>query len=143
MLLRLAAAIIDQAIIFIPTGLLVVPGISALFGSGVTPAQLLQLSMTDPKFWLLQLCVWVPHWAYSAMLESSPVMATFGKRACGLRVTDVRGRRITFARASARYWSRFPFALLLYVGYLFAAFTGGRRGPHDFIAGTVVSKARR
>src|SRR5437763_7363921 len=45
-------------------------------------------------------------WIYEASLESSSKQATLGKMALGLKVTDEYGNRITFARASARFFSK-------------------------------------
>ena len=42
----------------------------------------------------------VAPWLYEALQVSSPHMATLGKRAVGIRVTDQLGERISFARAT-------------------------------------------
>src|SRR5262245_30233262 len=42
----------------------------------------------------------VVDWLYYALLESSPVQATVGKRLLGLAVADEDGKRISFARAT-------------------------------------------
>ena len=68
---------------------------------------------------------------------------SLGKRACGLIVVDMEGRRLTFLRATARYFSKMLSALVLFVGYLMIAFTERRQGLHDLIASTVVLKEVR
>lgn len=45
-------------------------------------------------------------WLYFAMLESSTRQATLGKMAIGLIVTDMEGKRMTFARATGRYFAK-------------------------------------
>jgi uncharacterized RDD family membrane protein YckC len=45
-------------------------------------------------------------WLYSALQESGPNMATVGKRALRIKVTDLNDERISFARASGRYFSK-------------------------------------
>lgn len=45
-------------------------------------------------------------WAYCAVLEASPLQATFGKLALGLIVTNDRGERPSIIQASIRYWCR-------------------------------------
>ncbi|HSM84723.1 MAG TPA: RDD family protein [Candidatus Limnocylindrales bacterium] len=80
------------------------------------------------------------HWLYEALLTSSQLQATLGKKALGLKVTDEAGNRISFARASGRYFAKFLSAIFL-IGYIMAAFTDRKRALHDMIAGTLVIKA--
>ncbi len=75
---------------------------------------------------------------YYPLLESSARQATFGKRACGLTVTDSHGDRISFGRGLARQFAKFLSALLFGIGFLMVAFTDRKRGLHDIIAGTLV-----
>jgi uncharacterized RDD family membrane protein YckC len=77
-------------------------------------------------------------WLYSASQESGPHMATWGKRACGIVVTDVNGHRLTFGRASGRFFAKILSNITCYIGYVMAAFTERRQGLHDMVAGTVV-----
>jgi uncharacterized RDD family membrane protein YckC len=42
-------------------------------------------------------------WLYYAFMEASSRQGTLGKMAMGLAVTDLEGRRLTFARASGRF----------------------------------------
>ncbi|HUZ84758.1 MAG TPA: RDD family protein [Gaiellales bacterium] len=83
----------------------------------------------------------VVEWVYFAGLESSSLQATLGKKALGLRVTDVAGNRISFGRASARYFAKILSALTIFVGYIMAGFTDRKRALHDMIAGTLVERA--
>ena len=46
-------------------------------------------------------------WLYFALLESSPWQATVGKKILGLKVVHLDGSRISFGRATARYFSKF------------------------------------
>jgi uncharacterized RDD family membrane protein YckC len=140
-LLRLAAALIDQCILLVPSCVTLSPVMFVLVARGMTPDRMMQLTPMDPEYWLLFFTVWITQWAYSSLTESSVLMGTVGKRVCGLRVTDLSGRRLGFGRASARYWSKLASFPLL-IGYLLAAFTGGHRALHDLIAGTVVGSQR-
>jgi uncharacterized RDD family membrane protein YckC len=81
-------------------------------------------------------------WLYFAFLESSGSQATVGKMACGLVVTDTDGNRISFARATGRYFAKILSALILLIGFIMVAFTEKKQGLHDMIAGTVVVKGR-
>lgn len=77
-------------------------------------------------------------WAYKAGLESSTYQATLGKMAARLRVTDQEGRRISLARATARYFSKYLSAAALGLGYVMVGFDDEKQGLHDRIAGTLV-----
>ena len=90
--------------------------------------------------WLVLLypAVFVMGWLYWAGLESSGLQATLGKRAFGLQVTDLAGQRISFGRATGRYFGKILSMMLVYIGFLMAAFTPKRQALHDIVAGTLV-----
>jgi uncharacterized RDD family membrane protein YckC len=77
-------------------------------------------------------------WLYQALMESSPSQATLGKMACGMKVTDENGNRITFARATGRYFGEYLSALTLFIGYMMAGWTERKQALHDLLAGTLV-----
>lgn len=81
-------------------------------------------------------------WLYYAGLESSAWQATLGKRAIRLVVTDRRGGRLSFGRATARYFAKYLSVLTLFIGYVIAAFTPRKQALHDLIAGTLVVRRR-
>ena len=81
-------------------------------------------------------------WLYYAIMESSAKQATLGKIAMGLVVTDKRGNRLTFGRATARYFARWLSGIILMIGYIIAAFAGKKEALHDMIAGTIVYQRR-
>lgn len=80
-------------------------------------------------------------WLYAALFESGPRQATLGKQAVNLKVTDLGGNRISFGRATGRYFAEWITALTILIGYLMTAFTAKRQSLHDLIAGTVVVRA--
>jgi uncharacterized RDD family membrane protein YckC len=82
------------------------------------------------------------NWLYFAVLESSNLQGTLGKRAVGLIVTDNNGTRISFLRATGRYFAKILSSLILFIGFIMVAFTDRKRGLHDMIAGTLVYKTR-
>jgi uncharacterized RDD family membrane protein YckC len=45
-------------------------------------------------------------WLYYAFMESSSRQGTLGKMAMGLAVTDLEGRKLSFARASGRFLAK-------------------------------------
>ncbi len=81
-------------------------------------------------------------WLYEALLMSSSMQATLGKKLVGLKVTDLQNQRIGFGQATIRHFAKYLSALILGIGYLMVAFTEKKQGLHDMIAGTVVQKAR-
>lgn len=87
---------------------------------------------------LFYLAYWVVAALYYALQESSSSQATLGKRALGIKVTDLDGRRIGFGQALGRWFAAALSYLTFYVGFLMAAFTDRRRGLHDMVAGTLV-----
>jgi uncharacterized RDD family membrane protein YckC len=81
-------------------------------------------------------------WFYFSWMESSKFQATLGKMAMGIVVTDTNGQRISFGRATGRYFAKYISGFLLAIGYIMAAFTERKQALHDMIAGTVVSRDR-
>jgi len=80
---------------------------------------------------------------YYVLTESSALQGTLGKRAVGLRVTDLDGRRIRPGRAIVRYLARFLSALPWQLGFLLAAFTAKKQCLHDIFSKTLVVIAER
>ncbi|MDG4812272.1 RDD family protein [Hydrogenovibrio sp. 3SP14C1] len=77
-------------------------------------------------------------WAYFSLMESSSKQATFGKMAFGIQVTDYANQRISWVRATVRFFSKYLSAILLLIGFIMIAFTARKQGLHDFIASTLV-----
>ena len=85
--------------------------------------------------WLLQLLL---GWLYAALLESGPKQATVGKMAFGIKVTDLAGERISFARATGRHFGKLVSSIILGIGFLMAAFTARKQALHDMMASCLV-----
>jgi len=81
-------------------------------------------------------------WIYYAGLESSKYQATLGKQMMGIFVTDLDGERVSFSRASGRYFSKILSGFILLIGYIVAAFTERRQALHDILAKTLVFRHR-
>jgi uncharacterized RDD family membrane protein YckC len=91
-------------------------------------------------FVLLPITV-VVTWLYFAAMESSERQGTLGKMALGLFVTDMHGKRISFARATGRFFAKFITGLIpFFIGYIMAGFTEKKQALHDMIAGCLVLK---
>ena len=101
----------------------------------------------DPALNVLTLMAWAATailvWPYYALMESSSTQATLGKMALGIRVTDAQGRRVSFGRATGRYFSKIISGIILYIGYIMIAFTAKKQGLHDIIADCLVVVKRR
>ncbi len=77
-------------------------------------------------------------WLYEAFMESSSYQATLGKMIFGMKVTDLNGSRISFERATGRYFAKWLSAMVLCIGYIMVGFTERKQGLHDLLAGTLV-----
>jgi len=143
--IRFVAWVLDVVIISI--GLWPVRiAIFAALGMSVGGFRILQ---DDPVAWLavvlpaLTISVLLSgftYWLYEAFLTSSSKQATIGKMACGLKVTDLQGRRISFARATGRHFAKILSSITLLIGYIMAGFTERKQALHDMVAGTYVLK---
>jgi uncharacterized RDD family membrane protein YckC len=80
----------------------------------------------------------VGDWLYEALLTSSRWQATVGRRLVRIVVTDLNGNRLTFARASARYFAKLLSWGTYGIGFLMQPFTKRKQGLHDRIAGCIV-----
>jgi len=81
-------------------------------------------------------------WLYFGLCESSAWQGTVGKLALGIRVTDMDGKRISFMRATGRYFGKIVSAFILCIGFLMVAWTQRKQGLHDLLAQTLVLNGR-
>lgn len=77
-------------------------------------------------------------WLYFAFFESSSKQATLGKVVMKIIVTDLEGNRISFAKATVRYWSKWLSVIILMAGFIMAAFTSKKQALHDIITKSLV-----
>ncbi len=81
----------------------------------------------------------VGSWLYYAGFESSSWQATPGKKVLNIIVTDMNGARVTFGRASGRFFAKWVTQLIpLGIGYILAGITERKQALHDMIASTLV-----
>ncbi len=74
---------------------------------------------------------------YFPVMESLRWQGTLGKKAMGIIVVDLAGKRVSFWRALLRNLAR-PLSAFLFAGYLMAAYTRQKQGLHDMIADCLV-----
>ncbi len=145
---RFIAALIDGVIIWVVQMVLVTPllgviGFSAMKASEGDLSEAQAIGMAGALIgtmlltWLLSL---VAGWLYYALMESSKFQGTVGKLVLGIVVTDMEGNRISFLRATGRYFSKIISGLILMIGYIMAGFTEKKQALHDIIASTLVWK---
>lgn len=89
----------------------------------------------NPYITILNLIIGI---TYFAGMESSSYQGTLGKMACGIKVTDMEGNRISLGKATGRYFSKFISAIILGIGFFMVGFDDKKQGLHDKIAGTFV-----
>ncbi len=77
-------------------------------------------------------------WLYYALMESSEKQATLGKIIVGIKVTDLEGKKISFSKASGRYFGKFLSRLTLCIGYVMAGFTQKKQALHDILSSCLV-----
>ncbi len=149
---RFLATLIDGVLISIVGGIIMIPFMGIL-GLGAASemqfqdenyyAQNPDAAMTMAAGILavaLVICVvfFIVQWLYCALMESSAKQATLGKMALGIKVTDLYGKRISFGRATGRYFAKLISGAILYIGYIMAAFTEKKQALHDMLAQTLV-----
>jgi uncharacterized RDD family membrane protein YckC len=138
--LRFVAWIIDRVLLGVVTRVVLFPffGFSAMrmiLHGHPNPEDLAPLIGTFERLFAVG---FVLDWLYYALMESSVWQATLGKKTLGLRVTDLQGNRISFGRASGRFFGRIISGLTLLIGYIMAGFTEKKQALHDMIAGCLV-----
>jgi len=77
-------------------------------------------------------------WLYYAVLESGSYQGTLGKMLLNLKVTDLVGERISFTRATGRFFGKFLSSFIIYIGYIMIGLTEKKQGLHDILAGCLV-----
>ncbi len=137
--LRVVAYLVDSLVLGIPLGIFLLGPL--MQRAGISPDNTWELlSGTSRQVVAINLMAAMAGWLYWALLESSAWQATPGKKLLGLRVTDLQGRRISFARASGRHFGKIASALSFCIGFLMAGFTSRKQALHDLWAGCLVVK---
>lgn len=90
--------------------------------------------LTTGGYWLSVLLPWL----YWAGCESSSRQGTLGKVAMGINVTDLEGKKISFGRATLRYFGKYVSGFFLGMGFLMAAITDKKQALHDILADSLV-----
>lgn len=124
---RLAAFLIDSILLSIVLWILLPMVLSAALGKFPSWAAIVSV---------------LAYYLYYAIFEASGLQATLGKRALSLKVTDLQGERISFARSLGRSFAHTISNCTFLIGYFISAFTPKRQTLHDMLAGTLVVRKR-
>ena len=128
---RVAAALIDSLVMLIPSMILgFIIGFSMALNDPYVTDYELEIVVN-----IMSIVTW---WLYSAVFESSNFMATPGKMALGIVVTDYQNQKISFAQASGRHFGKIISGIIIGIGFIMAAFTEKKQGLHDIMSGTLI-----
>ena len=140
---RSVAYIIDELILGVFSFILLIPfflmiGLSTFSNHEFEPESSVGLVFAMVSAYAFALClILLGKWLYYALMESKKG-ATLGKMAMGIRVTDMEGNQISFARGTGRYFGKILSGLTLTIGYMMAGWTQQKQALHDILAGCLV-----
>lgn len=153
---RFVAHLIDQVILGFISTIIIVP-VFIFFGLGVfsqfdnsrdfrienvsfqpDEISIYEVSLMISIIIILTLISIIISWLYYALMESSRRQATVGKLILNMRVTTLFGERISFGRASGRYFAKILSSLILGLGYLMMLFSERKQTLHDMLSGCIV-----
>lgn len=141
---RLIAWFIDNLILSAATMIILIPFL-AMAGIGFMSME--NYEQEEPPiemiiafagaYLMLIILLTAAQWLYFALMESQKG-ATFGKMALGIKVTDLNGNRISFGRATGRYFGKILSTSILLVGFMMAGWTQQKQALHDILSGCLV-----
>jgi uncharacterized RDD family membrane protein YckC len=134
--LRAAAYVVDSILLNLTVGLLIIGPL--MEHAGLSPGNpWVLVTGSSRQVIAVELLMFMVFWPYWAAMESSLWQATLGKRIFGLVVLDRAGKRISFARATGRYFAK-VLSSVFFIGFIMAAFTEKKQALHDILASTLV-----
>lgn len=142
---RFAAYLIDSIVISIVAMIIILP-FFIVMGFGIAMTAMSEdseqvipavIGAVIGYLFIILLAI-VGQWLYFALMESSKHQGTLGKMALSIKVTDLAGNRLSFGRATGRYFAKIISGMTMGIGYLIAGFTEKKQALHDMIAGCLV-----
>ena len=94
---------------------------------------------TNEEVYKITIIIIIFMWLYFASFESSKKQATFGKMALRIKVVDMRGRRISFAKASGRFFVKLMNGMVYYlIDIVMIIFSAKKRTLYDMLSDSLV-----
>ena len=141
---RFVAHLIDQIIVGIASFVVFIPGLALLgvgIGAGIMEESESAVGLifaAIAAYLVAIMFIVIGQWLYYALMESSSRQATLGKLALGMVVTDLGGNRVSFGRATGRYFGKILSGMIMCIGYIMAGFTERKQALHDIMASCLV-----
>jgi uncharacterized RDD family membrane protein YckC len=134
---RILAILIDAILVLPPCGIIV-----GLIILPLSPylASMNRFERNEILESIVQCTLLILIWLYFALLESSSKQATIGKMVMRIKVTNLSGKRISFGRATGRFFGKFISMYILFIGFLMPLWTSRKQALHDMIAKCLVIK---
>jgi len=147
---RFLSHIIDQIVISFASSIFILP-IFGIFGISIFSMKRSGYDFEEPEILIpiimmyssIALISTVVTWLYYALMESSKTQGTVGKLVLKIKVTDYNGNRISFARATGRYFGKILSGMILMIGYIMAGVTERKQALHDMLASCYVMKEEK
>jgi len=145
---RFLAYLIDEVVLSFVAGIFVIP-LMGIFGLSIYSMAESGVDLEEsPMFWGSLVSFYVSviiisvliNWLYFAIMESSKLQGTLGKFLLTIKVTDYQYERVSFGKASGRFFSKYISSFILMIGYIMAGLTEKKQALHDMIAGCYVIK---
>jgi uncharacterized RDD family membrane protein YckC len=130
---RAAAVVLDSLVLYFPLATLRVLSGLDLMG---------EWSPDSLTWWILSWIEVAVAWLYGALMISGPARGTLGLQILDLQVCGLQGQRVSFLRATWRYFAQVLTLLSLGIGYVMQVFSPRRQTLHDLVSATVVVRAR-
>ena len=147
---RFLASIIDGVIISFGSSIFILP-IFGVFGISIFSMERSGYDFEDPEILIPLIMMYssimgistIIKWLYFAIMESSKTQGTVGKMVLRIKVTDLDGNRISFARATGRYFGKILSGMIFMIGYIMAGLTEKKQALHDMLASCYVMKEEK
>ncbi|WP_231463417.1 RDD family protein [Pedobacter sp. Leaf132] len=130
--LRLLASVIDHFLIFIIYCVCILISFAFIEGKD---QRIMAFVTPLPLIFIFKLI-------YGIFAESSKRQATLGKRLVNIKVTDLEGSRLSFARSFARNFSKILSVVPVFFGYFYSFLNKKNQCWHDIAANSLVIKDR-
>jgi uncharacterized RDD family membrane protein YckC len=122
---------------FVDGLILAVPLVAIMFFVGLRAAGNPGSGVPDILGLVAQLGYYVLSMIYSIFFVGK-YGATPGKMACKLRIVTATGEKVSYGRATGRFFAEVLSGLICYIGYIMVAFDSEKRALHDHICHTRV-----